>query len=105
MDVASRIRLSIRRRSRAAGDGRPGEAPATLGELETPGRRERLRSFRAPALVIVSPERGIAPVGDLRRSSVQYNPAVWRAYEGGNHRNNERSVGQMGRPAQWPVAV
>src|SRR5437588_1802706 len=72
----SRIRLSIRRRSRAAGDGRPGEAPATLGELETPGRRERLRSFRAPALVIVSPERGIAPVGDLRRSSVQYNPAV-----------------------------
>src|SRR5438270_10859372 len=72
----SRIRLSIRRRSRAAGDGRPGEAPATLGELETPGRRERLRSFRAPALVIVSPERGIAPVGDLRRSSVQYAPAV-----------------------------
>src|SRR5438477_389715 len=64
----SRIRLSIRRR--------PGEALATLSELETSGRRERLRSFRAPALIIVSPERGIAPVGDLRRSSVQYTPAV-----------------------------
>src|SRR5204862_272717 len=64
----SRIRLSIRRRS--------GEALATLSELETSGRRERLRSFRAPALIIVSPERGIAPVGDLRRSSVQYTPAV-----------------------------
>src|SRR5437016_8125809 len=68
MDIASRIRLSIRRR--------PGEALATLSELETSGRRERLRSFRAPPLIIVSPERGIAPVGDLRRSSVQYNPAV-----------------------------
>src|SRR5438105_14028836 len=65
----SRIRLSIRRR--------PDEALATLSELETSGRRERLRSFRAPALIIVvSPERGIAPVGDLRRSSVQYTPAV-----------------------------
>src|SRR5437016_4290285 len=64
----SRIRLSIRLR--------PGEALATLSELETSGRRQRLRSFRAPALIIVSPERGIAPVGDLRRSSVQYNPAV-----------------------------
>src|SRR5207244_8353752 len=68
MDIASRIRVSIRRR--------PGEALATLSELETSGRRERIRSFRAPALIIVSPERGIASVGDLRRSSVQYTPAV-----------------------------